>query len=70
MLQQHQVSLLPAERQGDEVMIPQKRVVTVLVVICVTLLVFTWITRKSLCEIRISNGDTEVAAVMACESVG
>ncbi|MBE5254183.1 Hok/Gef family protein [Mixta sp. Marseille-Q2057] len=50
-------------------MMPQKLAVTALIVICVTLLVFTWLTRKSLCEIHIRNGDTEVAAFMAYESV-
>ncbi|MEN3260725.1 MULTISPECIES: type I toxin-antitoxin system Hok family toxin [unclassified Sodalis] len=48
---------------------PQKLAITALVVICITLLVFTWITRKSLCEIHIRKGETEVAAIMAYESV-
>ncbi|MGL9719388.1 Hok/Gef family protein [Symbiopectobacterium sp.] len=48
---------------------PQKLAITALVVICISLLVFTWITRKSLCEIHIRNGETEVAAIMAYESV-
>ncbi|MGL5386566.1 MAG: type I toxin-antitoxin system Hok family toxin [Serratia sp. (in: enterobacteria)] len=48
---------------------PQKWVVTTLVILCITVLVFTWITRKRLCEIRIRSGDTEVAAMMAYESL-
>ncbi|MEI2603830.1 type I toxin-antitoxin system Hok family toxin [Erwinia aphidicola] len=36
--------------------------------VCFTLLIFTWLTRKSLCEIRYRDGDREVAAFMAYES--
>ncbi|WP_249941894.1 type I toxin-antitoxin system Hok family toxin [Escherichia coli] len=34
---------------------------------CLTLLMFTYLTRKSLCEIRYRDGDREVAAFMAYE---
>ncbi|MGF6189607.1 Hok/Gef family protein [Serratia sp. 2723] len=44
---------------------PQKLVVMALVILCITVLVFTWMTRKRLCEIRICSGETEVAAMMA-----
>lgn len=37
-------------------------------IVCITLLVFTWLTRKSLCEIRYRDGSREVAALMAYES--
>lgn len=69
MSQQHNGSLFHAERQDKEAIMPQKFAITALVVICITLLVFTWITRKSLCEIHIRKGETEVAAIMAYESV-
>lgn len=69
MHQQYKGSLFRAERQDKEATMPQKLAITALVVICITLLVFTWITRKSLCEIHIRNGETEVAAIMAYESV-
>ncbi|WP_024562354.1 type I toxin-antitoxin system Hok family toxin [Franconibacter helveticus] len=36
--------------------------------VCVTLLIFTYLTRSSLCELRLKDGDREVAAVMAYES--
>ncbi|WP_285891663.1 MULTISPECIES: type I toxin-antitoxin system Hok family toxin [Enterobacteriaceae] len=36
--------------------------------VCLTLLAFTFLTRKSLCEIRYRDGDREVAAFMAYES--
>ncbi|MUY27648.1 Hok/Gef family protein [Shigella flexneri 2a] len=35
---------------------------------CLTLLIFTYLTRKSLCEIRYRDGHREVAAFMAYES--
>ncbi|WP_036774789.1 Hok/Gef family protein [Photorhabdus australis] len=47
---------------------PQKIVIFSLIVICVTLLLFTWITRDSLCKLHIKQGNTEVAAIMAYES--
>nr|WP_312453811.1 type I toxin-antitoxin system Hok family toxin [Pseudescherichia sp.] len=37
-------------------------------IVCLTLLIFTWLTRKSLCEIRYRDGSSEVAASMAYES--
>ena len=37
-------------------------------IVCITLLVFTWLTRKSLCEIRYRDESREVAALMAYES--
>ncbi|ELY2781339.1 TPA: type I toxin-antitoxin system Hok family toxin [Kluyvera intermedia] len=37
-------------------------------IVCLTLLIFTWLTRKSLCEIRYRDGSREVAAFMAYES--
>ncbi|WP_176487839.1 Hok/Gef family protein [Candidatus Regiella insecticola] len=36
-----------------------------LVVICVTILVFTWMVRGSLCELNIKQGNTEFSAVLA-----
>ncbi|WP_168198871.1 type I toxin-antitoxin system Hok family toxin [Jejubacter calystegiae] len=38
------------------------------VILCFTLLVFTYLTRKSLCEIRYRDGYREVAALIACQS--
>ncbi|MDT3251918.1 Hok/Gef family protein [Serratia sp. root2] len=46
----------------------QERVVLRLMIICMTLIAFMWITRGSLCELRIKLGDTEVAAILAYES--
>ncbi|MGO4746607.1 Hok/Gef family protein [Serratia quinivorans] len=45
----------------------QERVVLRLMIICTTLIALMWITRGSLCELRIKLGDTEVAAILAYE---
>lgn len=39
-----------------------------LLVVCVTVLLFTWITRGSLCELTIKQGEIEVVASLAYES--
>ncbi|CAI0865962.1 Hok/Gef family protein [Serratia proteamaculans] len=48
----------------------QGRIVLRLMIICMTLIALMWITRGSLCELRIKLGDTEVAAILAYESQG
>ncbi|MCZ5911304.1 type I toxin-antitoxin system Hok family toxin, partial [Escherichia coli] len=35
---------------------------------CLTLLIFTYLTRKALCDIRYRDGEREVADFMAYES--
>ncbi|MGU5952157.1 type I toxin-antitoxin system Hok family toxin [Klebsiella pneumoniae] len=41
-----------------------------MLIVCLTLLIFTYLTRKSLCEIRLKDGQREVAAILAYESNG
>ncbi|WP_261413297.1 Hok/Gef family protein [Serratia quinivorans] len=48
----------------------QERVVLRLMIICITLIALMWITRGSLCELRITLGDTEVTAILAYETEG
>ncbi|HGV4150310.1 MULTISPECIES: type I toxin-antitoxin system Hok family toxin [Enterobacteriaceae] len=36
--------------------------------VCLTLLIFTWLTRNSLCELRMKDGTREVFAILAYES--
>jgi protein HokC/D len=48
----------------------QGRIVPRLMIICMTLIALMWITRGSLCELRIKLGDTEVAVILAYESKG
>ncbi|WP_285443705.1 type I toxin-antitoxin system Hok family toxin [Escherichia coli] len=39
-----------------------------MLIVCLTLLIFTYLTRKSLCEVRLKDGYREVTATMAYES--
>lgn len=68
MHQQHNRSLLPAVRQGEKAMKPPrfKGVIGLAVIISVTILALTWMTRNRICEIHYSGGGVELAAFMAC----
>lgn len=48
--------------------IPQNSLVWCLLIVCITVLAFTFITHKSLCELRLKDGKKEVAAILAYES--
>ncbi|HCP3337684.1 TPA: type I toxin-antitoxin system Hok family toxin [Escherichia coli] len=48
--------------------LPRSSLVWCVLIVCLTLLMLTYLTRKSLCEIRYRDGDREVAAFMAYES--
>ncbi|GFN47227.1 toxin HokB [Candidatus Regiella insecticola] len=62
----HYGSLLTAEMQS-EVSMPRKFALHRLIVICITILLFTLLIRDSLCELRIKKGNTEVAAFLNYE---
>ncbi len=67
--QQRQDSLLPAMRQGGKPMkLPRNALIWCVFMVCLTLLIFTYLTRSSLCELRIKDGSREVAALLAYES--
>ncbi|ROR09801.1 protein HokB [Erwinia sp. JUb26] len=67
MPKKHQSSLLPAVMQGARAMkIPP--IITIVLILCITVLIFTYFTRETLCELRWKSGDREVAAFMAYES--
>lgn len=69
MSRQHQDSLLLPKRQGVATMkLPQQPVIWCVLIVCVTLLIFTVLTRSRLCEIRLTDGYREVAAILAYES--
>lgn len=69
MPRQHQDSLLDAARQGEEGHeTAAKHSARVRIIVCLTLLIFTYLTRKSLCEIRYRDTNREVAAFLAYES--
>nr|AAA24656.1 F factor (stm) [Escherichia coli]CAA31872.1 unnamed protein product [Escherichia coli] len=42
--------------------LPRSSLVWCVLIVCLTLLIFTYLTRKSLCEIRYRDGYREVAA--------
>ncbi|WP_312951823.1 type I toxin-antitoxin system toxin HokA [Superficieibacter sp.] len=46
---------------------PQRYLLYGLIVICITILLFTWMVRDSLCELHMKQGKTELAAVLAYE---
>lgn len=69
MPRQHQDSLLDAARQGEEGHeTATNTLLWCVLIVCLTLLIFTYLTRKSLCEIRYRDTNREVAAFMAYES--
>ena len=48
--------------------LPPSNLLWCVLIVCLTLLAFTYLTRKSLCEIRYRDTTREVAAFMAYES--
>ncbi len=69
MLDNIRVAVYPPQGKEKKAMkLPWNALIWCVLIICLTLLIFTWLTRKSLCEIRYRDGSREVAASMACES--
>ena len=60
------LSLLLVGNQHRGLGMPQKYRLLSLIVICFTLLFFTWMIRDSLCELHIKQGSYELAAFLAC----
>ena len=65
MPRQHQDSLLEEKKAMK---LPRNTLLGCVLIVCLTLLIFTYLTRKSLCEIRYRDTNREVAAFMAYES--
>lgn len=80
MLHQHQVTPLLTLRylqylceltQEEYTMkLPRNTLVWCVLIVCLTLLIFTCLTRNRLCEVRLKDGNREVAASLAYESNG
>ena len=68
MHEHHKSSLLPVENQHGRRGMPQKYLLFGLIVICFTILLFTWMVRDSLCELHFRQEKTELAAVLAYEA--
>ena len=62
------LAFYPPRGKELETSMLQKSGVICLIVICVTLLIFMWITRSSLCEVRFRNNQIDVAVIMDYES--
>ncbi|WP_202305291.1 Hok/Gef family protein [Dryocola clanedunensis] len=45
---------------------PTKSVVLCLLIVCVTIIVITLLTRRNLCEVKIRSDNQEVVAKLAC----
>lgn len=58
----------PKGKEPKAMKLPQETLIWCVFIVCLTLLIFTWLTRKSLCEIRYRDELREVAAFMAYES--
>ncbi|SCX61183.1 protein HokB [Kosakonia sacchari] len=58
----------PKGKEPQAMKLPQGTLIWCVFIMCFTLLIFTFLTRKSLCEIRYKDGFREVAAFMAYES--
>jgi protein HokB len=50
--------------------LPQNARIWCVLIVCLTLLIFTYLTRSRLCEVRLKDGQREVAVAMAYESSG
>lgn len=67
MPEHHKGSLLLVENQYKGPGMPQKSMLYSLIVICLTVLLFTLMIRDSLCELHIKQERIEIAASLACE---
>ncbi len=68
MRQNVRLAFYPPQGKDMEAVMVHKLTVISLIVICITILIFTWMIRDSLCELTFKQGDTEVAAIMVYES--
>lgn len=64
--QQVESSLLFFLSQGVKGMTPLKSVLGIVLIICLTIVIFTFINRGKLCELTIKSEHQEVAAKLAC----
>lgn len=62
------VAFYPPKGKTRRPNMPHNSLVWCLLIVCITILAFTLITHKSLCELRLKDGNKEVAAILAYES--
>ncbi|QUG75786.1 Hok/Gef family protein [Erwinia sp. E602] len=63
-------SYLPQGKEKTVMKLPNNPLIGCVLILCITLLIFTLLTRRSLCELRLKDGEREVAARLACGSDG
>ncbi|MGP3590575.1 type I toxin-antitoxin system Hok family toxin [Vagococcus sp. WN89Y] len=68
MLNTFRVASYPPKGKEQQAMKLPQTFIWCVFIVCFTLLIFTYLTRKSLCEIRYKDPVREVAAFMAYES--
>ena len=68
MLITYRLASYRPQGQGVAAMKLQRTVIWCLLIVCMTILVFTLLTRHTLYELRFRDGNREGAAVMAYES--
>ncbi len=56
------------KKEKKAMKMPNQPIVLCILIVCLTLLIFTWLTRNSLCELRMKDGTREVSAILAYES--
>ena len=59
---------MPQGKEKKAMKLPRNTLLGCVLIVCLTLLIFTYLTRKSLCEIRYRNTNKKVTAFMAYES--
>lgn len=68
MFRKTNLSLYYDSNQGGDSMPRSKTALLSLIVICLTILCFTWMMKDSLCEVYIKDGNSEISATNAYES--
>ncbi|QFH72455.1 type I toxin-antitoxin system Hok family toxin [Atlantibacter subterranea] len=60
-------SYLSQDKEKKAMKLPRNALLWCVFMVCLTLLIFTYLTRSSLCELRVKDGSREVAALLAYE---
>ncbi len=58
----------PKGKEKKAMKLPRSTLFWCVLTVCLTLLIFTFLTRNSLCELRLKDGQREFAAFLAYES--
>lgn len=61
-------SYLSKGKEKEAMKMPRNSLIWCVLIVCITFLAFTWLTRQTLCELRYHTLETEFAATLAYES--